>query len=89
MHHHGLVKILIEAHLRNKGDNWENYLVQNHFNEVDQDEPNSKIRRSRRNFPSNPNLKNKGLTTHEIPQDEHTQFIFFMMKPLLQMFKES
>ena len=31
LHHHGLVKILIEFHLNNIGDNWEDFLVRNHF----------------------------------------------------------
>ena len=33
MHHHGLVKISIEFHLKIIGDNWEDFLVRNHFQE--------------------------------------------------------
>jgi len=33
MYHHGLIKILIEFHLESIGDNWENFLVRNHFEE--------------------------------------------------------
>lgn len=45
LYHHGLVKILIEAHLNIKGDNWEDFLVQNHFKKVEQDEFGSKLER--------------------------------------------
>lgn len=31
MYHHGLVKICIEFHLQNIGDNWESFLVRNYF----------------------------------------------------------
>jgi len=41
--------MLIEAHLENLGDNWDNFLIRNHFKEVEQGEPSSnKIRRSKR-----------------------------------------
>jgi len=33
MHHHGLIKILVEFHLRSIEDNWESFLVMNHFEE--------------------------------------------------------
>ena len=35
MHHHELIKILLEFHLKSIGDSWENFLIKNHF----QDEP--------------------------------------------------
>ena len=31
MHHHGLIKILIEFHLKSIGDSWEIFLIRNHF----------------------------------------------------------
>ena len=49
LYHHGLVKILIEHHLRKMGDNWEEFLVRNHFEEPKESPPESKpTRRSRR-----------------------------------------
>lgn len=33
MYHHGLIKIFIEFHLQNIGDNWENFLLRNRFEE--------------------------------------------------------
>lgn len=49
-YHHGLIKILIEFHLERLGDNWDSFLVRNHFKEEDQESPNSskaKIGRNR------------------------------------------
>jgi len=34
LYHHGLVKIWIEAYLRNTRDNWEDFIVRNHFKEA-------------------------------------------------------
>ena len=49
LYHHGLVKILIEHHLRKMGDNWEEFLVRNHFEEPKKSPPERKpTRRSRR-----------------------------------------
>lgn len=33
MYHHGLINILVEFHLQSIGDNWESFLVRNHFEE--------------------------------------------------------
>lgn len=41
MYHHGLVKILVEFHLKNMGDNWESSLVRYHFKEDNQEQPSS------------------------------------------------
>ena len=49
LHHHGLVKMLIEFHLKKIGDNWEEFFLGNHFQ--DREETSSKeenFRRSRR-----------------------------------------
>jgi len=34
MYHHGLITMLIEAHLESKVDEWESFLVKNHFKET-------------------------------------------------------
>ena len=34
MHHHGLIKIFLEFHLKSVGDSWENFLIRNHFQEA-------------------------------------------------------
>ena len=34
MYHHGIIKILIEFHLKSIGDTWENFLIRNHFKEA-------------------------------------------------------
>lgn len=41
MYHHNLIKKLIEFHLERLGDNWDSFLVKNHFNEEDQESPNN------------------------------------------------
>lgn len=33
MYHHGLVNFLIKFHLQSIGDNWEYFIVRNHFEE--------------------------------------------------------
>ena len=43
MYQHGLVKILVESHLQNIGDNWESFLVRNHF----QEETHGQLNRSK------------------------------------------
>ena len=49
MHHHGLVKILIEFYLRSIGDTWEDFLVRNHFQEQPESPPKEEnVRRSKR-----------------------------------------
>lgn len=50
MHHHGLVKILIQFHLRNIGDTWEDFLVRNNFQKQPVPPPKEEnVRRSKRN----------------------------------------
>ena len=34
LYHHGLVKILVEFHLRSVGDTWEDFLVRNFFQDA-------------------------------------------------------
>ena len=34
MYHHGLINILVELQLRSVADNWESFLVRNHFEEI-------------------------------------------------------
>ena len=41
MYHHGLVKILVEFHLRSTGDDWESFLIRNHFKEKSPEKPSS------------------------------------------------
>jgi len=41
MYRHGLVKILVEFHLQSVGDDWENFLVRNHFKEKSLQQPNN------------------------------------------------
>ena len=47
-HHHGLIKILLEFHLKSIGDSWENFLIRNHFQEVHEQPKEENIRKSRR-----------------------------------------
>ena len=42
MYHHGLVKILLEFHLQSIGDNWESFLVRNHFEEKSPEKQSSR-----------------------------------------------
>lgn len=44
--HHGLIKILIEAHLEAKGDNWKYFLVYNYFVETREEETSKRVKRS-------------------------------------------
>jgi len=49
MYHHGLVKILVEFHLQSIGDDWECFLIRNHFEEKSPEKPSSnKILRGRK-----------------------------------------
>ena len=48
MYHHGLIKILVEFHLKSVGDTWENFLIRNHFHEAPKSPKEDNVRRSRR-----------------------------------------
>ena len=48
MHHHGLVKILLEFHLKSIGDSWDNFLIRNHFQDEPEQPKEDKTRKSRR-----------------------------------------
>lgn len=48
MHHHGLVKILIEFHLISIGDTWEDFLIRNHIQEAPESPKEENFIRSRR-----------------------------------------
>jgi len=48
MYHHGLVKILVEFHLKRIGDSWENFLIRNYFQEALESPEEGNIRRSKR-----------------------------------------
>lgn len=41
MYHHDLIKILVEFYLQSIGDNWESFLVRNHFEEKSLEEASS------------------------------------------------
>ena len=60
MYHHGLIKILIEFHLKIIGDTWENFLIRNHFQEAPESPKEDNVRRSRR--------KKTGITIENIPE---------------------
>lgn len=70
MYHDDLIKMLIEAHLKSIGDDWEVFLVRNHFKEVEREEPNSKIKRSRRKLSLN--LKDDLPLQQEKPSEDET-----------------
>lgn len=74
-YHHGLVKILIESPLKIKGDNWEDFLIRNHFKEAEPEEHSDKTRKNRRNFPQT--LKKTHL------HKKHNKSSTLMMKPIL------
>ena len=48
MYHRGLVKILVEYHLKKIGDTWENFLIRNHFQETPESPEKDSVRKSRR-----------------------------------------
>jgi len=48
MYHHGLIKILIEFHLKCIGDTWEDFLIRNQFQEAPESPKEDNIRKSRR-----------------------------------------
>lgn len=49
MHHHGLIKILTEFHLKKVGDNWEEFLLRNNFQEPKESLSNKEpVRRNRK-----------------------------------------
>ena len=48
MHHHVLVKILLEFHLKSIRDSWENFLIRNHFQDEPEQSKEDKTKKSRR-----------------------------------------
>jgi len=48
MYHHGLVKILVEFHLKSVGDTWEDFLVRNFFQNARESPEKSHVKKSRR-----------------------------------------
>lgn len=48
LYHHGLVKILVEFHLRSVGDTWEDFLVRNLFQDAPDLSEGSHVKRSKR-----------------------------------------
>lgn len=54
LYHHALIKIIVEACLKTKGDNWKRFLVQNHFIEVPKVEVVIKPRSSQHGKVPNP-----------------------------------
>ena len=48
MHHHGLIKILLEFNRKSVGDSWESFLIKNHFQDAPEQPKGGKNRRSRR-----------------------------------------
>jgi len=68
--------MLFEAHLKNIGDDWESFLVKNHFKEVEQEEPNNKIKKSRRRLSINPN--NDLLPQQEKPSEDETPVVYVL-----------
>ena len=71
MYHHDLIKILIEFHLEILGDNWDSFLVINHFKEEDK-EPlrSSKEKRGRKRISENPIKKLPQQQLQEQSKDE-------------------
>lgn len=70
MYHHGLIKILVEFHLQTIGDNWEIFLVINHFDERALEQPRSSrnLRGSKRKMET---IKEKDpKSQQEISEDE-------------------
>ena len=48
MHHHGLIKILLEFHLKSVGDSSESFLIKNHFQDEPDQPKDDKNRKNRR-----------------------------------------
>lgn len=65
LYHNGLVKILIEAHLKKKGYNWEDFLIGNHFKEDEREGHSDKTKKTRRKFPSTPKQKSHARETQQ------------------------
>lgn len=47
VYHHGLIKVLIEFHLKSIQDTGENFLIRNHFQEAPESPKEDNVRRSR------------------------------------------
>ena len=58
MYHHGLVKILVEFHLRSVGDTWEAFLARNFFQDALESPEESHVKKIRRRK-ININIQNK------------------------------
>ena len=48
MHHHGVIKILGEFHLKSIGDSSENFIIRIHFQEVPEEPKEDNVRKSRK-----------------------------------------
>jgi len=64
MYHHGLVKILVEFHLKSIGDTWEDFLVRNFFQDAPKTPEESHVKKSRRRK-ININIQNKSGTSSQ------------------------
>ena len=64
MYHHGLVKILVEFHLKSIGDTWEDFLVRNFFQDAPESPEESHVKKSRRRKISI-NIQNKSGTSSQ------------------------
>jgi len=64
MYHHGLVKILVEFHLKSIGDTWEDFLVRNFSQDAPKSPEESHVKKSR-GRKININIQNKSGTSSQ------------------------
>lgn len=69
MYRHGIVKILVEFHLQNIGDNWEGFLVRNHFQEDTHEQPNSSRTKRGRKIKIDRTMEQELQQSQELSQD--------------------
>ena len=73
-----LVKFLVEEELKLRHDNWESFLIRNHFKEMSEDEENSGSKRKRKRgrvLFSNPNPTNENTRVEKVLVQDTKQII--------------
>ena len=73
LYHHGLVKVLIEFHLKKIGDNWEEFLLRNHFQELEETSSKEETVRRRKRRKADKAVENKHDT---LSQEESEELIY-------------
>lgn len=78
LYHHGLIKVLVENHLKEREDTWEKFLVRNFFQDPPEAPEGSSTKKSRRRrttltIQDTPTSVTKENSEEELPSETLTQ----------------